>query len=334
MTPRSSLRPLDVVIRIAIVGLTLGTAYIHSTLGGLLFTLNAVGYLVAAVAVVIPLGLAIRFRWFVRLGLMGYAATAIVAWAVQGPYYTTAFIAKGIEVALITLLAVDFARMDGNPVNVVKSELALLASKLGRRPATGRPAPDLRPAGPGCTGLRAATLSSTPRVHDTGACHTMKRILLALGLVALAAISAACSSASAQPDPVRPGRRERPDDRRQGHGVRPGSTVEVKAGTNVTLHFDNQDSAPHNVAIYTRQQRLAEDLGRRDRRRPARRTRSSRPSSRGHLLLPLRRPPRHDGDDRREVGRPAAPQPTNPGPRPGVLRFLPPRRVRTSLTDT
>jgi hypothetical protein len=137
MTPRSSLRPLDVVIRIAIVGLTLATAYIHSTLGGLLFTLNALGYLVAAAAIVIPLGLAIRFRWFIRLGLMGYAATAIVAWAIQGPYYSTAYLAKAIEVVLIALLAVDFARLDGNPISVVKSELALLAAKLGRRPATG-----------------------------------------------------------------------------------------------------------------------------------------------------------------------------------------------------
>jgi hypothetical protein len=138
MTSRSSLRPLDVIIRIAIVGLILGTAYIHSTLGGLLFTLNATGYVVAAVAIAIPLGLAVRFRWFVRLGLMGYAATAIVAWAIQGPYYTTAYIAKAIEIALITLLAVDFARMDGNPVKVIRSELALLGSKLGRRPATSQ----------------------------------------------------------------------------------------------------------------------------------------------------------------------------------------------------
>jgi hypothetical protein len=138
MTPRSSLRPADVLIRLAIVGLTLGTAYIHSTLGGLLFTLNAAGYLVAAIAIVVPLGLAIRYRWFIRLGLMGYAATAIVAWAVQGPYYSTAYIAKAIEVALITLLAIDFTRMDGNPVTVVKSELALLASKPGCRPATGQ----------------------------------------------------------------------------------------------------------------------------------------------------------------------------------------------------
>jgi len=138
MTSRSNLRPLDVIIRIAIVGLILGTAYIHSTLGGLLFTLNATGYVVAAVAIAIPLGLAVRFRWFVRLGLMGYAATAIVAWAIQGPYYTTAYIAKAIEIALITLLAIDFARMDGNPVKVVRSELALLGSKLGRRPATSQ----------------------------------------------------------------------------------------------------------------------------------------------------------------------------------------------------
>ncbi|HXI82258.1 MAG TPA: hypothetical protein VNM34_15730 [Verrucomicrobiae bacterium] len=137
MTSRSSLRPVDVIIRIAIVGLVLGTAYIHSTLGGLLFTLNATGYVVAAIAIIVPLGLAIRFRWVIRLGLMGYAATAIVAWAVQGPYYSTAYIAKAIEVVLITLLAIDFARMDGNPVKVVKSELALLTSKLGRRPATG-----------------------------------------------------------------------------------------------------------------------------------------------------------------------------------------------------
>jgi hypothetical protein len=132
-----TISPVDIALRLAIVGLTLSTAYIHSTLGGLLFTLNAVGYLTAAVAMVIPLAIAVRFRWFVRLGLIGYAATTIIAWAIQGPYFQTAYIAKAIEVGLIALVAIDFARMDGNPVIVVKRELALLASKLGRRPATG-----------------------------------------------------------------------------------------------------------------------------------------------------------------------------------------------------
>ena len=130
---RTSLRPADVAIRAAIVALTLSTAYIHSTLGGLLFTLNAIGYVVAAVAMIVPLAIAVRFRWIVRVGLMGYAATAIVAWAVMGPYFSTAYIAKAIEVALIVTLAVDFARHDGNPVAVVRRELAALTSLVGGR---------------------------------------------------------------------------------------------------------------------------------------------------------------------------------------------------------
>jgi hypothetical protein len=130
---RTSLRTSDVVIRAAIVALALATGYIHYTLGGLLFTLNAVGYAVAAVAIVIPLALAVRFRWVVRLGLIGYAATAIVAWAVMGPYFTTAYIAKGIEIALITLLVIDFVRHDGSPIAVVRRELAAVASVVTRR---------------------------------------------------------------------------------------------------------------------------------------------------------------------------------------------------------
>ena len=130
---RTTLRPADVAIRVAIVTLALATGYIHYTLGGLLFTLNALGYLVAAVAMVIPLALAVRFRWVIRLGLIGYAATAIVMWAIQGPYYSTAYIAKGIEVALIVLLAVDFARHDGNPVALVRRELASFLSLVNGR---------------------------------------------------------------------------------------------------------------------------------------------------------------------------------------------------------
>jgi hypothetical protein len=134
--PRSSLRTSDVVVRGIIVALTLATAYIHSTLGGLLFTLNAVGYVVAATAIVVPLALAVRFRWIVRAGLIGYAATAIVAWAVMGPYYTTAYVAKAIEVALITVLAIDFARHDGNPVAVVRRELAAFSGLVSSRRST------------------------------------------------------------------------------------------------------------------------------------------------------------------------------------------------------
>jgi len=119
-----SFSAVDAVIRAGIVALILGTAYIHSTLGGLLFTLNAAGYVVAAIAMIAPIALASRFRWVIRVGLVGYAAATIVGWAVQGPYFSTAYIAKAIEVALIAVVAVDFIRFDGNPIALVRRELS------------------------------------------------------------------------------------------------------------------------------------------------------------------------------------------------------------------
>ena len=124
---------VDAAIRLGIVGLTLGTAYIHSTLGGLLFTLNATGYLVAAAAMIVPLAIASRFRWFIRVGLVGYTAATIVGWAIQGPYFELAYIAKAIEVALIALLAIDFVRFDGNPVSVVRREISTARAFVAAR---------------------------------------------------------------------------------------------------------------------------------------------------------------------------------------------------------
>ena len=123
------LGPVDVAIRVAIVGLALATGYIHSTLGGLLFTVTATGYAVAALAMVVPLGLAIRFRWFVRLGLIAYTATTIVGWYLTGPRYDTAYLAKAIEVVLIAMLAIDFVRRDGNPIAVIRRELQGMARR-------------------------------------------------------------------------------------------------------------------------------------------------------------------------------------------------------------
>ena len=114
-----TLRPTSLaglLLRAAIVALTLATDWIHATLGGLLFQLNAIGYVVAAAAMVAPIGLAVRFRWFVRLGLIAYAATAIVAWYLIGPRYDVAYVAKAIEVVLIALLLVEVRAYDGSPL--------------------------------------------------------------------------------------------------------------------------------------------------------------------------------------------------------------------------
>ena len=77
----------------------------------------------------------------------------------------------------------------------------------------------------------------------------MKRLLLSLGLVAIAALSAACASATAQPLPSGPVDPSGPTIVAKDMAFAP-SSVEIAAGKNVTIHFDNQDSAPHNVAIY------------------------------------------------------------------------------------
>src|SRR5437879_3821719 len=77
----------------------------------------------------------------------------------------------------------------------------------------------------------------------------MKRLIVTVGLVAIAAISAACSTATAQPTPSGSIDPNGPTVVATNMAFTTPS-VEIPAGRNVTLHFDNEDSAPHNVAIY------------------------------------------------------------------------------------
>jgi plastocyanin len=81
----------------------------------------------------------------------------------------------------------------------------------------------------------------------------MKRLTLTLGLLALAAVLAACSGASAAPDAKSPA----PVGSPSGDAVTivakdmkfSPSTVSVKADKAFEIVFDNQEGAPHNVAI-------------------------------------------------------------------------------------
>jgi plastocyanin len=211
MTPTSATHPfhaIDAALRAAIVGLALGTAYIHSTLGGMLFTLNAIGYVVAAVAMVAPFPIASRFRWMVRLGLAGFATATIVGWATQGPFYATAYVAKAIEVTLIVLLAIDFVRFDGNPVSLVRREWR--------------------------AGIARA-----------------RRLVAIVGLAVLTiTVAAACSGASS--GPTAPPASIDPSALHIAAKDLKFSTTELTApaGKSFQIVFDNEEGAPHNVAIY------------------------------------------------------------------------------------
>lgn len=112
-----------IILTTAIVALTLSTAYIHSTLGGMLFTLNALGYLALAVAVVIgatvTIPMVVRFSWLPRVGLFGYALATILGWLMMGPRYDVAYLAKAIEGVLLALLVVDSFRVYGGLGNML-----------------------------------------------------------------------------------------------------------------------------------------------------------------------------------------------------------------------
>lgn len=137
MTKLFGSRAAGVLLNLAIVGFTLATAYIHLSLGGLLFTLNGLGYLGLAALFVIgavaPTAIIRRFNWAPRLALMGYAAVTIAGYLMMGPYFTLGFIAKGIEAALVVALIADVIRVHGSPVGLVRDALASLAPVLPNR---------------------------------------------------------------------------------------------------------------------------------------------------------------------------------------------------------
>jgi len=130
-------RTAGAMLTAVIVALTGATAYIHLGLGGMLFTLNGLGYIGLAVLYVIgalaPTAMIQKFSWFPRIALMGYAAMTIVAYLVIGPYFTLGWIAKGIEVTLITLVGVDILRVYGSPKAFVRQALDSVAPALPSR---------------------------------------------------------------------------------------------------------------------------------------------------------------------------------------------------------
>jgi hypothetical protein len=122
--------PLETVLRGIVVACTLATAFIHASLGGILFTANAAGYLVLALALLAPLAAVRRVRWLVRLALLGFTATTVVGWLFMGARFPLAYLDKAIELALMTLLAADLWLADGGPKVIGRRILGEIASRL------------------------------------------------------------------------------------------------------------------------------------------------------------------------------------------------------------
>ncbi len=92
-----------------ILELTLATAIIHLTLGGTLFLLNGLGYLALGAIYLASAALPAvrRHALLPKAALASYAAITIAAYLVIGPYFTLGWVTKGIELAVVSLVALD-----------------------------------------------------------------------------------------------------------------------------------------------------------------------------------------------------------------------------------
>jgi hypothetical protein len=123
------------VTRAAVVGLTLATAAIHASLGGLMFLANAVGYATLAVAMIAP-GPIRQIRWLVRVALLGFTAATIGGWLLFGARFPLAYVDKTIELGLIAVLGFELWRTDGGPIGVAREARRLVNRLAGS--GTGR----------------------------------------------------------------------------------------------------------------------------------------------------------------------------------------------------
>lgn len=137
LTARAHVRSADVVVRVLVVGLTLATAAIHASLGGMLFLANALAYATFAVAMVVP-GPIGQVRWLTRLGLLGFTAVTIGGWVLFGARFPLAYLDKGIELGLMAAIAFEIWHIDGGPIGIVRQARRLVARLTGLRMARER----------------------------------------------------------------------------------------------------------------------------------------------------------------------------------------------------
>lgn len=123
-------QPTTIILRTIVVLLTLATAAVHASLGGMMFMANAVGYTVLAVAMIAP-GAALRWRWLIRLALIGFTAATIGGWVAFGARFDLAYVDKAIEVVLVGVLLTEMWQSDGGPVGVYRRIRRLVAGFVG-----------------------------------------------------------------------------------------------------------------------------------------------------------------------------------------------------------
>jgi len=118
-TARRDARAADALLRCTIVTLTLVTAAVHASLGGPLFTANAIGYAVLAVLMVVP-GPFGHIRMLVRLALIAFTTATVGGWLLFGARFPLAYVDKAVEVALVMAVGFELWYVDGGPAGITR----------------------------------------------------------------------------------------------------------------------------------------------------------------------------------------------------------------------
>ena len=127
------LRTLDALMVGIVAVLTLSTAYIHYWVGGTMLMLNSLGYLTLVVVLVATTLLYRRALPVVLIAIAGYAAVTIIGWLIMGPYFDVAYLAKAIEIGLITTIAIWLRRNSSWARESIQWAIALPGAVLGAR---------------------------------------------------------------------------------------------------------------------------------------------------------------------------------------------------------
>jgi hypothetical protein len=129
-------RTARIVLTLVILELTAATAYVHLTLGGTTFLLNAFGYAVlgaAYAATLAPTSIVQRIAWLPRIGLGGYAVVTIGAYLVDGTYFPLGWITKAVELAIVALVTVELLNAYRSPRGLLRAAVGSLTELSGRR---------------------------------------------------------------------------------------------------------------------------------------------------------------------------------------------------------
>ena len=104
--PTTGSAPRRVILRLAVIALTLGTAVTHLSLAfpDPAFMLNGLGYLALLAALYLPLPALARHAGVTRRVLIGYTLLTIILWIAFGLRAPIGYLNKLNEVALIAAL--------------------------------------------------------------------------------------------------------------------------------------------------------------------------------------------------------------------------------------